>query len=104
MKIKTGVILVISTVPESHAHKIAKKLLHAKLASCINLIPGIISYYFWKNKLEHANEIQMLIKCKRINQKTLIKLLKEIHPYEIPEILVIPISYIDDAYLSWLSI
>ncbi|PPI86531.1 divalent cation tolerance protein CutA [Candidatus Pantoea edessiphila] len=98
-----SIIVVICTVPEEQSAIIAKKLLKEKLAACITLIPGAISYYFWQNKLECANEVQMLIKCDEIHQEPLLNFLKLIHPYEIPEILVIPIKYVDPIYLSWIK-
>ncbi|PPI87905.1 divalent-cation tolerance protein CutA [Candidatus Pantoea edessiphila] len=98
-----SVIIVISTIPKQQADRIAKKLLESRLAACITLIPGVISYYFWDNKLQKTNEFQMLIKSDQINQERLLNLLREIHPYELPELLVIPIQYADEKYNVWLK-
>ena len=97
---KYGVVLV--TVASIEAGKaIAQSLLEAKLAACVNLFP-ISSMYLWQGEINHDQEYQLLIKTDlgKLNQLT--KQIKNLHSYEVPEIIALPIIAGSDSYLKWL--
>ncbi|MHA1325624.1 MAG: divalent-cation tolerance protein CutA, partial [Candidatus Helarchaeota archaeon] len=87
---------------EKDSDAIARILVKEKLAACVNLIP-IRSIYFWKGKIEEDKEYLLIIKTKTSVIDKLKKKLKEIHSYEVPELIVLPIEDGLPAYLNWLN-
>ncbi len=74
-----------------------------KLAACATLLPGATSLYYWEGKLEQEYEVQMILKTTVSHQQALIDCLKSHHPYQTPELLVLPVTHGDTDYLSWLN-
>lgn len=74
-----------------------------KLAACATLLPGATSLYYWEGKLEQEYEVQMLLKTDLAHQQALLDCLKSHHPYQTPELLVLPVIHGDNDYLSWLN-
>lgn len=96
-------IIAYSTAPnETIANEIAYYLINAKLAACVNLIPQVKSIYHWKNEIIEDNEILMMIKSEKSKQQELIDTLVEIHPYDTPEVIIIPIENGFKGYLNWI--
>lgn len=97
-------IIVLCTAPdEPCAQRLAASLLHAKLAACVTLLPGAQSFYTWEGKLECQQEVQMVIKSDTAHQLALLHHLKQEHPYQTPELLVLPVRGGDSDYLTWLN-
>lgn len=97
-------VVVLCTAPdEATAQDLAAKALAEKLAACAPLIPGATSLYYWEGKLEQEYEVQMLLKTNREHQQALLACLKSHHPYQTPELLVLPVTHADTDYLSWLN-
>ncbi|XP_076240201.1 cutA divalent cation tolerance homolog [Calliopsis andreniformis] len=92
------------TVP---TQEVAKKLAHGlvknKLAACVNIIPGITSVYEWKNEINEDSELLMMIKTRTDTVDALTKYVKENHPYEVCEVISLPIQNGNDKYLQWIS-
>ena len=82
---------------------LAAKVLAEKLAACATLIPGATSLYYWEGKLEQEYEVQMILKTTVSHQQALLECLKSHHPYQTPELLVLPVTHGDTDYLSWLN-
>lgn len=96
-------IIAYSTAPnEKIANEIAHNLINAKLGACVNLIPQIKSIYHWNNEIIEDNEILMMIKSEKSKQKNLIDTLVKIHPYDTPEVIIIPIESGFKGYLNWI--
>lgn len=96
-------VVILCTAPDQPcAQQLAQQALTAKLAACVTLLPGATSYYIWQGKPEQTNEVQMLLKCDSAHQQALMDLLKRAHPYEVPELLALPVQHGDSEYLSWL--
>ena len=96
-------IIVYSTAPnEKIANEIAHYLINTKLAACVNLIPQVKSIYHWNNEIVEDNEILMMIKSEKSKQQKLIDTLVEIHPYDTPEVIIIPIENGFKGYLNWI--
>lgn len=99
----TDAILVLCTSPdEACARQLAAAALDAQLAACVTILPGAISLYVWQGQREESQEVQMLLKSDVAHQDALLTLLKEAHPYDTPELLVLPIQHGESEYLSWL--
>lgn len=100
---KSSFLLVLSTVPNAKAgQKIAKSLVGEKLAACVNISAPLHSIYSWKGKLCSEKEQLLLIKTRAALYKKLEKRLRELHPYEVPEIIALPIARGSGDYLAWL--
>ncbi|MGL4251837.1 MAG: divalent-cation tolerance protein CutA [Aeromonas sp.] len=100
----TDAILVLCTCPDqSSADLICEQLLNLQLAACINQLSGVTSIYRWQGKLERATEIQLIIKSRQPLFTKLQACVLAHHPYEVPELLVLPVSDGLPAYLDWLS-
>ena len=97
-------ILVISTLPDrEHAEKLAYSLVEQGLAACVNLLPGVNSVYRWQGKVESANETIVLIKTTMARYLDLEAAIKALHPYELPEIIAVPVSAGLPGYLQWVE-
>lgn len=97
-------LLILTNCPdEAMANAIALALVEEKLAACVNLLPRVQSIYRWQGKIDSASEIPLLIKSTANAYPALEKRLRELHPYEVPEIVAWPISQGLPAYLNWLA-
>lgn len=97
-------IVILSTAPDiKTAQSIAKSLVKKKLAACVSVREGWLSFYQWKGKVENAKETLLLIKTTKKNFCKVEKAIKAAHPYEVPEIISVPITRGSAEYLSWLN-
>jgi periplasmic divalent cation tolerance protein len=85
------------------AKKIAREIVRNKLAACVNVVPAIQSIYCWKGKIDEAGESLLIVKTKRICIKKLTAFVAGIHPYDVPEIIFLPIQAGHKPYLSWIK-
>jgi periplasmic divalent cation tolerance protein len=99
-----NVFLVFSTAPDrATARRIARVVLGKRLAACVHLSTPGESHYWWKGKLEHARETAMLFKTSKKALPSLMRTIKQAHPYETPEILASRVDAGNNAYLKWLA-
>jgi len=91
-----------TTEKKEDAQKIAGALVQQRLAGCVQVVGPIVSTYWWKGNMETAEEWLCLIKSKKAIYEKLEKTIKEIHPYETPEIIAVPIVAGSEDYLQWL--
>ena len=97
-------VIVLTTLPvEGDAEKLAAQLVEERLAACVNILPPMRSVYRWKNAIERADEHQLVIKTTRARITELESRLRKLHPYDVPEFVVLPIDSGSADYLSWLS-
>ena len=87
----------------AEAKRLSEKLVSEKLAACVSALPGVSSTYRWHGKLERTREVLLLIKTSNKKLDRLIPRIKELHSYEVPEILVIPIKRGLPEYLKWIG-
>lgn len=98
----TQIRLVICTAPDAAtAEKLAQGAVEARLAACVNVVPGAISYYFWEGKLQKDAEFVLLIKSRSAILPELTRFLRENHPAKLPEIVALPVDGGDRQYLDW---
>jgi periplasmic divalent cation tolerance protein len=96
--------VVLATVKDSEeAERIAKRLVDERLAACVNVLPNTSSTYRWKGKVEHAHEVLLFMKTSHEKLDRLMAKVKELHSYEVPEILALPIERGSQEYLKWLE-
>lgn len=96
------VVVVLSNAPDQLlAKRIAHALVEENLAACVNLGSSVLSMYMWKDQLEGAEEIPLVIKTTQAALPALTARLTELHPYEVPEILVLPVIGGAQSYLDW---
>jgi periplasmic divalent cation tolerance protein len=96
--------IVLCTVPDRDtAERIAGALVTDQLAACVNIIPGITSVYRWKNRIEKDAEHLLIIKTQGAVFGTLQDTIRKLHPYELPEIIAVPIQDGLPEYLDWIT-
>jgi periplasmic divalent cation tolerance protein len=96
-------IVYATTGSHEEARKIASSLLESKLVACVNIIPKMHSIYRWKGKIEKGDECIMIAKTSNENVDAVIKKIKEMHSYELPCTLVIPVIGGLEDYLKYVS-
>lgn len=96
--------IILCTCPDKDtAEKIARLLITGKVAACVNILPGITSIYLWQEQIESAQEHLLLIKASKSCYQAIEKTISEHHPYEIPEIIAVPIDNGLSEYLQWID-
>jgi periplasmic divalent cation tolerance protein len=96
------VILVLTNLPDMQsAQALARRLVEQKLAACANCLPAVKSIYRWQGAIEEADEVTVLIKSAESRYRELEAAIKGSHPYDLPEIIVLPLSGGLPDYLSW---
>lgn len=96
-------VIAFSTIDdEKEAAKIAKALVEAHLAACVNIVPQMRSIYEWKEEICDEAEVLLIIKTQQNRIEELKAILEELHPYEVPELIVLPVVDGLPVYLSWL--
>ena len=96
--------IVFTTCPDQAiAQKIAQTLVAEGLAACVNVLPAMHSIYTWKGKIESSTEHLLLIKSQTQRYPALQDRLRALHPYELPEIVAVPITHGLPEYLAWLN-
>ncbi len=98
-------VFVYTTWPSvADAEKAGQEIVGQRLAACVNILPGMISHYWWEGKLERGEEAVMLIKT-RASLSSVAgagRAVKELHYYTVPAILVMPLESVEPTYLAWL--
>ena len=98
------ILIVFTNCPdEACANTIALALVEARLAACVNILPRAQSLYRWQGKIESATEIPLFIKSTAANYPALEAAIQKLHPYDIPEIMALPVERGLPAYLNWVA-
>lgn len=96
--------VVFSTAPDAEtAARIARALVTERLVACVNVVAGVTSVYRWQGKLEEAAEVLLVMKTVADRIPALAARLKELHPYEVPELLALPVDAALPAYAQWVA-
>jgi periplasmic divalent cation tolerance protein len=100
----TDAVLVLTTMPaEADCAALARTLVAERLAACVSAFPPMESVYRWKDAIETDRERQLVVKTREPLVRRLLARLQSLHPYEVPELLVIPVAGGSEAYLDWLA-
>ena len=100
MEIQALLVMVGSL---GEAETIARALVQERLAACVNVVPGAVSIYSWEGKVVEGDEVLMIVKGRADRLEPLVNRIKELHSYEIPGIVALPVVGGNDAYLDWVS-
>jgi len=103
MEEQDKVVVLITTGTEEEANKIASVLLNQRKAACVNIASRINSLFWWQDKLDSAEESLLIIKTKASQLDEIVRLVKELHSYEVPEIIALPIIGGSQDYLEWID-
>ena len=96
-------VFVYTTWPSTvEAEKAGRTLVERRLAACVNVLPGMISHYRWEGKVERAEETVMIIKTRAALAGAVSDAVKELHSYDTPAILVMPLESVETDYFGWL--
>ena len=96
--------IVFTTLPDSNsAVKLAEALVEKRHAACVHLLPAGLSVYRWGGRIEHADEVTLLIKTTQASYAELETAIRTTHPYDLPEIIAVPVTAGLPAYLDWVD-
>ncbi len=96
-------VLVYTTWPSIvEAEAAGRAIVEKRLAACVNILPGMISHYWWEGKIERAEEVVMLIKTRAALAQQVSVSVKELHSYTTPAIMVLAVERLDPAYHAWI--
>jgi periplasmic divalent cation tolerance protein len=96
-------VLVYTTWPSIvEAEKAGRAIVEKRLAACVNILPGMISHYWWEAKIERAEEVVMLVKTRAALAEGVRQAVKELHSYTTPAIMVLPVESVDAEYYQWI--
>ena len=96
-------VLVYTTWPSIvEAEAAGRKIVERRLASCVNILPGMISHYWWEGKIERAEEVVMLVKTRATLAESVRTAVKELHTYTTPAVMVLAVESLDPAYHAWI--
>jgi len=102
MENRENVVIFITTGTDEEAQEVAKTLLNNRLAACVNIAPKINSLFWWNDTLDSAQENLLIVKSRASLLNEIVKLVKEVHSYETPEIVALPIIDGNPDYLDWI--
>lgn len=95
-------VLVYTTWPSIvEAERAGRAIVERRLAACVNILPGMVSHYWWQGKIERAEEVVMLVKTRVGLADAVGKAVKDAHSYTTPSIMVVPVESVDPAYHRW---
>jgi len=93
----------MTTADEAEAEKIGRVLVETRLAACVNLIPGMRSLYWWKDTIESGSEVVLIAKTRRSLLDDLTAKVRQLHSYEVPCVVALPITGGNPDFLAWLD-
>ena len=96
-------VVVFITSTDEEAPKIAEALLMQKKAACVNIVPKVSSLFWWQDKLDSAQESLLIVKTKASLLNEIVTLVRQVHSYDIPEIVALPIVGGNQDYLEWIG-
>src|SRR5882724_9290146 len=98
------ILLALSTFPDAEiARRISNQLVSERIVACANILPSVESIYRWKEKIESGNETLVFFKLSEDRQSAFQDKLRSLHPYDVPEIIFVPVASGLTDYLQWVS-
>jgi periplasmic divalent cation tolerance protein len=96
-------VLVYTTWPSVVEAELAgREIVQKRLAACVNVLPGMISHYWWRGEIERAEETVMIVKTRASLAEPVRQAVKDLHSYEVPSIMVLPAESVDADYYAWI--
>ena len=103
MEDRAHIVVFITTATVEEAQRIANILVSSRKAACVNIVPQVHSRFWWQGKIDSADEALLVVKTKAARLDEIIRLVKENHSYEIPQVIALPIVGGNIDYLQWLD-
>ena len=103
MTFSEAVVVLITFPMDADVRRFASTLVGEGRAACVNILSDVESVYRWQGRVEHARERQLIVKTRRARVDGLRRRVAELHPYDTPEFLVVPVADGDPRYLAWLA-
>ena len=96
-------VLVYTTWPSIvEAERAGRSIVERRLAACVNILPGMVSQYWWEGKIERAEEAVMIVKTRASQAEAVRRAVKQLHSYTTPSIMVLPVESVDMDYYAWM--
>jgi periplasmic divalent cation tolerance protein len=96
-------VLVYTTWPSIvEAEAAGRSIVERRLAACVNIVPGMISHYWWEGEIERAEEVVMIVKTRAALAEAVRAAVKDVHSYTTPAVMVLPVESLDAAYHAWI--
>ena len=100
----SNVQILLSTVESAQtAEKIASTVVEERLAACVNVLPGVSSYFRWEGEIQREQEFMLILKTSTDRLRELIERIETLHPYEVPEIVSVPVEEGHQPFLDWVE-
>jgi periplasmic divalent cation tolerance protein len=96
-------VIALTTCQTDKSKNLARSLVDKRVCACVNIIPKVTSIYHWKKKIVTDEESLLIIKTQEDHKEALWDAIKEKHPYEVPEFVILPIMWGSQDYLNWIS-
>jgi periplasmic divalent cation tolerance protein len=104
MSDRNNIALILVTAPDGQiAETLARSLLQERLVACVNIVPGLRSLYRWEGRVQGSDEVLMLLKARKRDVQAVAERVRELHPYEVPEVIATEITGGLEAYLDWVG-
>ncbi|HOW42229.1 MAG TPA: divalent-cation tolerance protein CutA [Candidatus Omnitrophota bacterium] len=100
---KKHVIIFITVAGVKQANGIAEALVRQRLAACVNIVKGVTSVFRWQGKIDRAQEVLLIVKTTAARMEPLMRCVRTLHSYEVPEIIAVPIVAGHQPYLEWIN-
>ena len=97
------VVVALCTAPAEHAEPLARQLVEERVCACVNVVPGLRSFFRWQGAVDVADEALLVVKTTAAAAGRLTARITELHPYDVPEVLVLPVTRGLGAYLAWVA-
>ena len=97
-----NLMVFVTASSTEEAETIARAMVEERLAACANLVPSVSSVFRWEGRIEREEEVLIILKSRRMLLDRLVERVRELHSYEVPEVVALPIVGGSDAYLDWL--
>lgn len=98
-----NIVILITCANKREAHRIARGLVGQKLVACVNIVDGIKSIFWWQKRIDSASEVLLIAKSKKSLMRRVIRQVKSLHSYQVPEIIALPIVAGNKDYINWIN-
>ncbi|MCX7824115.1 MAG: divalent-cation tolerance protein CutA [Verrucomicrobiae bacterium] len=103
LSLKNYCVVFVTAGSRREARKLAQTLLERRLAACASIVPGVESHYWWQGKVDCSREWLLVMKTRRSRFRALRRVVKQLHSYQVPEIIAVPLAAGEAAYLRWID-
>jgi periplasmic divalent cation tolerance protein len=103
MRAEDAIVILVTAGNEAEAERIARALVDERLVACVNVLPAVRSFYRWEGRVADDAELLLVIKTRRERFEAVAARVREIHSYDVPEVIALPVLAGSETYLAWLG-